>query len=429
MKIQQNLELKKHVGTIHCANSLSLLQRKIANGLLYHAYDDLLIKEEYQISIKELCTLIGYDSHDYKRIRQALIDLLSTVVEWNIIEEGLPEEEGEWNASSIIADASIKGSVCSYSYSGRMKKLLYMPALYGRLNMHVQSKFKSTYGLALYENVIRYQNLKQSPWFELAVFRKLMGVQPDKYTVFRDFKKRVLDKAVEEVNFAANINIEPEFQREKRVVVAIRFLITHKVRETLKVHSVTVKNPMARRLRDDFGLSDDQVQKVMMDYDDDYILEKIILIESSASFKNGTITNLAKYLIHALKKNFQETKSSRLRLQQQQTKAVVAEQLGKQQQRLEQDLSKQYENYLATFIEQKLSTLEESVIQSINEHFEDTIKAVDILYHFYRKEGMENKMLAKEFQRFIRENYSDLFTDLLSLDDFKQQVEFKTTER
>ena len=77
---KKNIELKKHVSTIHCANALSLLQRKIANALLFHAYEDLLIHEEYRISIRELCELIGYDSHDYKSIKKALVDLLSTVI-------------------------------------------------------------------------------------------------------------------------------------------------------------------------------------------------------------------------------------------------------------------------------------------------------------------------------------------------------------
>ncbi len=88
-----------------------------------------------------------------------------------------------------------------------MKELLYRPEIYGRLNMHVQAKFKSTYGLALYENCIRYQDIKQTPWINLGTFRKLMGVETGKYTVFRDFKRRVLDKAITEVNEYSPIKI------------------------------------------------------------------------------------------------------------------------------------------------------------------------------------------------------------------------------
>src|SRR3990167_7227073 len=132
---KKNLELKKHVGAIHSSNKLSLLQRKIANALLFNAYDDLLEKEEYEIHIGTLCKLIGYDSNDHKTIKKGLVNLLATVIEWNLVDGDRLDTEGIWNASSIIADASIDGAVCTYSYSNKMKRLLYRPEMYGRLNM------------------------------------------------------------------------------------------------------------------------------------------------------------------------------------------------------------------------------------------------------------------------------------------------------
>ena len=39
---------------------LSLLQRKITNALLYHAYKELMLKEEHEITVKQFCRLIGY---------------------------------------------------------------------------------------------------------------------------------------------------------------------------------------------------------------------------------------------------------------------------------------------------------------------------------------------------------------------------------
>ena len=38
------LELKKHVAVIHSSNKLTLLQRKIANALLFNAYEELLTR-------------------------------------------------------------------------------------------------------------------------------------------------------------------------------------------------------------------------------------------------------------------------------------------------------------------------------------------------------------------------------------------------
>ncbi|MEO8402625.1 MAG: RepB family plasmid replication initiator protein [Gammaproteobacteria bacterium] len=307
---KKNLELKKHVATIHSGNRLSLVQRKISNALLYNAYDDLLDKEEHTIHIVTLCKLIGYDSNDHKTIRKALVDLLSTVIEWNIVDgDRLTQGEAHiWTASSIIADASIDGAICTYSYSNKMKRLLHRPELYGRLNMVVQAKFKSSYGLALYENCIRYQDIGQTPWLEMSKFRKLMGVAEGTYKIFRDFKSRVLDKAVEEVNAHSAIHITPQLRKQGRQPIAIQFVITSNRKLTVgnkEPEIITVSEILKNR----FGFSKRQTAEILINYQEEYIQEKIAIIEASPTFQAGKINNLAKYLLSAIEDDYQPVKS------------------------------------------------------------------------------------------------------------------------
>ena len=61
---------------------MSLLQRKISNALLYHAYKELMLKEEHEITVKQLCRLIGYQGNNHAAIKEALKGLISTVIEW-----------------------------------------------------------------------------------------------------------------------------------------------------------------------------------------------------------------------------------------------------------------------------------------------------------------------------------------------------------
>ena len=311
MEKEKSLELKKHVAAIHSSNKLSLVQRKIANALLFNAYNDLLVKDEHVIHIRALCNLIGYDSNDYKTIKKALVNLLSTVIEWNLVDGNKLDSEGVWNASSIISDASIDGPVCTYSYSNKMKKLLYCPELYGRLNMVVQAQFQSTYGLALYENCIRYQNIEQTPWFDLAQFRKLMGIEDGKYTIFRDFKRRVLDKAIQEVNKYSPLEVSAKYQKHGRQVFAIQFSIKYAKEVFKESNKLSNSITLSQQLKDRYGFSKEQIEESMTNYEEKYILEKISIIESSASFIKGKINNLAKYLLRALKEDYQASKSSK----------------------------------------------------------------------------------------------------------------------
>src|SRR5579883_2049948 len=134
-KKESRRELKKHAATIHCSNTLSLLQRKITNALLYHAYKELMIKEEHEISIKQLCKLIAYHGNNHAAIKEALKGLLSTVIEWNVVSDTTGAED--WTASSILASVSLKGPICLYAYSPRMKALLHSPSMFGKINLFI----------------------------------------------------------------------------------------------------------------------------------------------------------------------------------------------------------------------------------------------------------------------------------------------------
>lgn len=300
-------EVKKHAATIHCSNGLSLLQRKVSNALLYHAYEHLMTREEHEISIRELCRLIAYHGNNHAVMRDALRGLLSTVIEWNVVSDEPGVED--WTASSILASVSLKGPVCVYAYSPRMKRLLHSPAMFGKINLFIQSRFRSGYGLALYENCIRYRSLGFTKWFPLDVFRKLMGVPQGKYTLFRDLKRRVLDKSVEEVNTWSDLFVEAEVRRESRRVVQLRFRLKErprKVRLGYVAHEQdTAQGSLAERLVQGFGLSVQQAAQVTGEYGEVRVREKIALIEASRNYRQGRVQNPAAYLMSALRHDYQ----------------------------------------------------------------------------------------------------------------------------
>jgi plasmid replication initiation protein len=193
------IEIKKHINAIHCTNNISLVQRKVFNALLYNAYHDLPKKSQFEIPVKLLSELIGYDSNDRKKLKNSLMGLITTAIEWNVL-DSKNTDYSKWTASSIISSAKIENGICTYEFSSMMRELLYHPDVYGRIDMLVMSRFKSGYGLALYENCIRFQGLSNTGWMTLEVFRKLMGLAEGSYPVYCDFKKRVLDIALKEVN-------------------------------------------------------------------------------------------------------------------------------------------------------------------------------------------------------------------------------------
>jgi Initiator Replication protein len=170
-----SLELKKHVNTIHCSNALTLVQRKLFNALLFNAYHDLLKNVCFEIPVKKLCQLIGYNSHDYDGLKRALLGLMSITIEWNIIDTDAEISVNKWAASTVLSAAKLEKGICNYEYSSALKQLLFKPEVFGCIDIETQSKFKSSYGLALYENCIRYIKIPYTRWFSLEPVQSLLS--------------------------------------------------------------------------------------------------------------------------------------------------------------------------------------------------------------------------------------------------------------
>lgn len=416
---QKILELKKHVAVIHSSNKLTLLQRKIANALLFNAYRELQEKEEHTIHIEKLCELIGYDSKDFKGIKRALVNLLSTVLEWNLVDGERLDSEGIWNASSIIADASIDGAMCSYSYSNKMRKLLYRPNIYGRLDMRVQARFQSGYGLALYENCNRFQNIGKTPWFNLAKFRKLMGVEDGKYKIFRDFKTRVLDKAVEEVNKYSLLVISPQLRKQNRQVTSIQFLIKKSNAVSISHHDdcVLEREGLTHLLKSRFGFSAKQVIETVAQYEEKYIREKMDLVQSSLSFKSGKVKNLARYLLSALRDDYQPTKKSVTINRDNNSVAHV-----KQNNQLTEDVVTltKFRRFQETQLLGLFNAMPEQSRSSIIKNFEKFLAG---LYHqLYLREGLSNILVQEQLCAFLRQINHSLMNQLLPFEMWQKEM-------
>lgn len=427
-------ELKKHVATVHCSNTSSLLQRKISNALLAFAYAYLDKQEEHHITIKELCNMINYKGHNYAAIKDALRALVSTFIEWNIVDVISGEED--WTVSTILASARIKGSVCSYAYSPRMRELLHTPTMYARINLSIQAQFQSSYGLALYENCVRYKGLPFTKTFEWEVFRKLMGIVSGTYQEYSDFKRRVLDKAVEEVNKYSDIEIEPEIMRCKRKIINIRFKLQSKERvvksksgiEKPKASTV-VQNDLIAKLRSKFALGETDINSILGTYELDYISEKIDLIEKTKTFERGQIENLGGYLVSALKYNYQQPKSSKDALILKQLEGKRLETIIENEQKALTKMKVKYNEYLRHQYLKSFQLLKQSDKDQLLKEFEKSLSSQNAIHllNIFRKHKLERKSVQALLKNFIDKERKDLIPDIITFEEYHERNTDKKT--
>jgi len=416
IKQEHFLELKKHVNAVHCSNNLTLVQRKLFDALLHHAYHALLTQQTFKISTKELTFLIGYKSNDYQKLKHALLGLVTTAIEWNVI-DCQTGKETQWSASCVLASAELSNGFCTYEYSQVMRKLLYQPEIYARLNLSLIAQFKSKYGLALYENCIRYQGLPQTAWFPLPIFRKLMGVADTQYETFNELKKRVLNIAVAEVNTLSPITVEQEVERKNKQVIMIRFKIGKNI-PTLPetITSVEQDVSLLSILSKQFELSPSVIADIFLKYDEEYIKGKAQIVMSSESFLAGKIKGLAAYLIDALKKDYKANKTSRSvinAIQQQESLAKKAEK------EKEEDRRNRHDEYVYQQINHYLSGLTELEHQQLAADFDRHVKTQNkFIQDWYKESKLSHPGVRAIFTSFIQKTREKEVGEMLAYEDF-----------
>jgi hypothetical protein len=302
--------VKKNVAAIHVSGKLSLLQRKMANVLLLNAYDGLLSRRTHVIDARTLCVMIGYNSNDMDTLKEALRALVETTAEWDVLGD---DGTMEWGVSALLASARLKGGICEYAYSPALADKLHDPKIFALINLSVQREFKSGYALALYENCYRFVRTGSTGWWDVAVFRRLMGVEEsDYYKSFKQLNAKIIKPAVAEVNAVSNIRVTPEFRRCGRKVSQIRFAISERSMATPQqappaqaapiAPEALAVDPVLERLRA-LGVSDRLARQWIADHGSAYVAEKLDYV-ADRSARRGIRSSAVGYLSAALRDDY-----------------------------------------------------------------------------------------------------------------------------
>ena len=236
--------LKKHVALIHVSGQPSLLQRRAANTLHLHAYEELgdAGSEWHMIPIRELAEKIGFDSHNRQKLHEALLGLADIRVSFDLTGEGGGRIQGRMGYMSQVIIEHNSG-LCRYSYPPIMRAWLHRPDLYARINLAVQRAFSSRYTLALYENCVRYKDNNKgylarqhrraydqdtpaiTGWKPLKWWREVLGVKEGRYSQFKELNRCILKPAMQEVNTFSDIVLDVQVGRKNRRISELLFVI------------------------------------------------------------------------------------------------------------------------------------------------------------------------------------------------------------
>lgn len=306
--------LKKSVGAIHSSGKLTLVQRKLANVLLFSAYDNLLSKRSHSIPVPIMCAMLGWEaSNNIDLLKEALSALQETRLEFNLREDG----HDVWESMTMLAYARIKNGVCTYSYIEALAEKLYDPAMFAMINLQVQKRIDSAYALNLYENALRYKdtNTGSTGRWELSFFREIVGATAAYCDDFRLLNRKVIKPAMEKINEVSDIMITVEYEKQARSVVALKFHVREKTDAEKQVLQATlpgmsfpesvdafseVRNTEAFKALSKHGITDRLAFAWIQEKGEQAVLDLVAYTEERDS-KNLIKTNTKTYLTHLVK--------------------------------------------------------------------------------------------------------------------------------
>tara|TARA_R110002126_G_scaffold207578_1_gene354572 strand:- start:143 stop:1465 length:1323 start_codon:yes stop_codon:yes gene_type:complete len=425
---KEGQSLKKHADLILCSNPMTLIQRKIFNVLLFNAFPQIKENKQFEISLRELCKLTGYNSRNYVTLIDAIEGMTSLNIKWRVVDSKTKLDDIISASCAVITSIYVNKGLCVYKYNDDIKDKLSYPGIYGRLDMYIQARMKSSFALVLYEICEKFKNIGYTGWLEISDVRKLMGVKENSYKLFVDFERSVLKKAVNEVNEKTNFNVNFEKKRQGRAVKYIKFVIDNNANvsipeinqsSSLNLKETKVNEKLVRIIESEFGYVQSAIPKIFSDFSDDYILEKINLIKSSKAFKQGLIKNLGGALHKALYENYKLETSNNIINDTIRQKAKVQEKKLRELKLKEKFRENQVSEILINY--RKLSYEEQEQIETdfYNKAHERTVKR-------YCEQGLNNKASREDFVEFIeryKNKYFYLFKDLTSYNNYVKDMQ------
>jgi len=337
---RNKLIVKKHSALIQISvKELTLIQRKLINSLIFIAQNSEKIssKELYKIplaSLKRMCNINRTDNEDVKRQLSELADIK---IEFNILDK---DNQWEWRYMCLLSEARCKENTgfAEFAFPPTIIEEIIKPRMYSPLDVCLISGLKSSYSIVLYEFLRDYLKLS-IPKLTIKDFKDLMGVSENKYSLFKDFKKKVIDFAIKEINEKTDISCNYKLIKELGNKYShIQFyaknkeklLLLETPKEEIKIsNKIEIPESVLKLLKEE---KTEPVIKLIKEYIEKGKTEEYLISNVKYSLKNN-IKNFPVYLKKSLEEDYAQHEREKLILTKTKKQRSLEEQ---------RDLEKEY---------------------------------------------------------------------------------------
>ena len=216
---------------LHSASNLNLNELKLLRLIIAQSTKEDKELYEFELSAKQLAKFLDIKNKDiYKRL-----DTMTTHLMQEVIRIG-DDSKKEWRKFHWVDTCHYENGYLTIKISDRLKPyLLNLEKCFSRYKLEEIIQLKSIYAIRIYEILNGYMNENNLPHADTAIeisiniddLRKATDTQ-NKFPRPYDFRKKVVDIAIKEINEKSKYHVEVKDYRRNHSVAGYDFLIeTH----------------------------------------------------------------------------------------------------------------------------------------------------------------------------------------------------------
>ena len=159
---------------------------------------------------------------------EALIDAETNLFErrFTFMDERDLKVKSRWisQATYLIGEGAIE-VIFTPAVVNEITRIHGIEQFFTKYTLEQTSQLKSLYAVRLYELLIQWREARKTPLFELEIFREQLGLGVDDYKRMSDFKRRVLDSSVKEINDKTDVKVSYTQEKQGTTIVGFKFKV------------------------------------------------------------------------------------------------------------------------------------------------------------------------------------------------------------
>lgn len=400
-KSPKEISYKKANAVIKTVAALGLLELKVIDACYFIARNNLLDDTAYVAKLDYFKWLINYNSKNNDYLKNAITKIQQTLIQLNVIDHNNPETEF-WLSTNYIYEVAITSRNIYFGIPETVRKQLADPQTYTMLSLRIKNRFKSEYAYKIYDRCRLDAYRGATDWILLPELREITNAgELSLYPEFKEYKRRVLDIAVKQINEFSDILISVDFKRTGKFVTHIKFIIEENPNYHGSPEREFLPPDVFNDLKDIFGLSNSDINVIAAEHSVENIKSKIEFTKYRMTLKD--IPRPDAYFLKALREDLRLTPNDLAKINDNTKKVKEKEKqavLLEEKKEIDTKRFDRLHQYLAMDKDNKASILEQFLASSWFTNvsrFAKNKKASDMI------EDTKNNVIKTAFIDFINE--------------------------